>query len=248
MSGHNKWSQIKHQKATADLRRGREFSKLSNAIAAAAKQGGGDPQANVRLRLLLENARKINMPKDNLDKAIKRGTGQLPGIKIEEFLYEIFGPSGIAILAEAATDNKNRTTSEIRSVLNRFGGKIASSGAVSHLFEQQGAITVDTSNLDSPKQEELELKAIDAGAQDIEKEEGRLFIYTFPHQLEQVKRGLEEGGVNISEAKLSFEPKTTVPITDKEKASQILKLMEALEEIEDVTAVYANFDIPSELV
>lgn len=248
MSGHNKWSQIKFQKATKDLRRGKEFSKILNAISAAAKQGGGDWQTNIRLRLLIDNARKINLPKENIEKAILRGTGQLPGVQIEEILYEIYGPAGVAILIEATTDNKNRTTAEIRSVLNRFGGKLGQSGSVGYLFEQQGQIVVNLSPLPDKSEEEIELKAIDAGALDIEKQDANIFIYTQAAQLEPVKHNLEEQGIPIAQAKLSYEPQTMIPVRLEDKAKQIFRLMDALEEIEDVTAIYSNFDIPAKLV
>ncbi|MBI2263523.1 YebC/PmpR family DNA-binding transcriptional regulator [Candidatus Berkelbacteria bacterium] len=242
MSGHSKWSQIKFQKAIKDLRRGKEFSKLINAITAAAKQGGGDVSSNLRLRLLLEQARQSNLPRENVERAIKRGTGQLPGVVVEEALYEVIGPQGVGILISAFTDNKNRTTSNLKSILNRYGGKLASPGAVSYNFIQQGVLVLDKGG------EEQELWAIEAGAIDFVTEEGSLFVYTEPSDLEKVKKFFEEKGAEIKSAQLSFEPKNLVEIKETKSAGQVLNLVNALEEMEEVSDIYSNFDIPTEIV
>lgn len=237
MSGHSKWSQIKRQKGAADVKRGVIFSKLTNAIILAARTGG-DPGSNFGLKMAIEKARSANMPKENIDRAIKRGTGEIAGAKIEEVLYEAIGPMGIGIIIEAATDNRNRTNSEIKSILTRAGGKLASSGAITYQFDRMGKLIIDLSDQD---QEEIELKAIDAGAQDIEEIEGALAVYTEPRELELIKKTLEKEGVTIKEASLTWEPKNLVEVSrDSEK---IILLMENLENLDDVTAVYSNFEI-----
>lgn len=241
MSGHSHWSQIKFQKQTKDFRRGKEFSKLTNAITAAAKQGGSDIASNLRLRLLLEQARQINLPRENVERAIKRGAGQLPGVVVEEVFYEVIGPAGVGILVSALTDNKNRTTANLKSVLNRFGGKLASPGAVSYNFVQQGVLVLDKGG------EEQELWAIEAGAIDFMTEGGSLFVYTAPSDLEKIKKFFEEKGAEIKSARLSFEPKNLVEIKEAKIAGQVLNLVNALEGMEEVSEVYSNLDIPVEM-
>lgn len=247
MSGHSKWSQIKYQKATADLRRGKIFSKLAGAIAAAAKTGGPEPERNIRLRLLLEQARTINMPKDNIERAIKRGSGLVPGVKIEEILYEAYGPFGIALLISATTDNRNRITSAIRSVLNRFGGRLAKTGAVSYLFEQKGILTIKLDGQEKSR-EEIELKIIDAGAEDFEEQGNLLLVYVEPKKLEQAKQNLQSNGILVSQTRLSFEPKDVVKIEDERQSLQILQFMDALDEIDEVNNIYSNFDISDKIL
>jgi len=244
MSGHSKWSQIKRQKGLSDVKRGAIFSKLTNAIILAAK-GGGDPNANFALRMAIEKAREANMPKENIQRAIKRGTGELGGVKIEEVLYEAVGPSGIGILIEAATDNRNRTNSEVKNVLSSSGGKLAGSGAVTYQFERMGKFLID---LTDKNREELELQVIDAGAEDFEEQGEMLAVYTKAHELEMVKEALESQGITVKDPSLIWEPKSLISITDKSEAAKILKLMENLENLDGVTAVYANFDIPEGLL
>jgi YebC/PmpR family DNA-binding regulatory protein len=244
MSGHSKWSQIKRQKGAADIKRGAIFSKLTNAIILSARHGG-DSEANFQLKMAVEKAREASMPKENIDRAIKRGTGELAGARLEEILYEAIGPGGIGILIEAATDNRNRTNSEIKNILANFSGKLTGSGAVSYQFEKMGKFLI---SLTGQNQDELELQVIDAGAQDLEEQEESLAVYTKPNELEMVKKNLESQGINIKEAALIWEPKNLITIGDKVQAERILKLMERLEELDGVTVVYSNFDLPKELL
>lgn len=251
MSGHSKWSQIKRQKGAADIKRGAIFSKLTNAIIVAAR-GGGDPNANFALKMAVEKAHEASMPKENIDRAIKRGTGELAGAKLEEILYEALGPGGIGILIEAATDNRNRTNSEIKNILTTYGGKLTGSGAVTYLFERMGRflidLTVPPAGQAVKKQEELELQIIDAGAQDFEEQDEVLAVYTKANELEMVKEALETQKTKTKDSSLTWEPKNMVAIADKNEALKILKLMENLENLDEVTAVYSNFDIPKELL
>lgn len=244
MSGHSKWSQIKRQKGAADIKRGAVFSKLTNAIILAAKNGG-DPNANFALKMAIEKARAGSMPKENIERAIKRGTGEIAGAKIEEVLYEGIGPLGIGILIEAATDNRNRTNSEIKNILNSSGGKLTGSGAVTYQFERMGKFLID---LVGKNREELELQIIDAGASDFEEQGDVLSVYTKANELEMVKRALENQGIEIKEPGLTWEPKNMIDISSKGDADKILKLMEVLDNLDDVTAVYANFDIKDQVV
>lgn len=240
MSGHSKWSQIRRQKGAADVKRGANFSKLSNAIIVAAKNGGGDVAANFTLKMAVEKAKAANMPKDTIVRAIKRGTGEIAGAAIEETLYEIITTDNIGILVEATTDNKNRTTSEIKNTVLKNGGKLASSGAVAYQFKKMGKILIDDAGKD---EEEIELIAIDAGAQDFVEEDTDLIVYTKPNELESTKKTLEAQGLGILEATLSWEPQNTIRIENSEKAEKIIKLMELLDELDDVHAVYANFEL-----
>jgi len=241
MSGHSKWAQIKRQKQAGDVARGRLFSKLSNTIAAAVKSGGKDPGTNVRLRLALEQAKEANMPAESIDRAIKRGAGEIPGASIEEATYEAYGPGGVAILIETTTDNKNRTTSELRSTLAKLGGKLAGVGAVSYLFAKRGVVS------SSQTGNEIVEAAIDAGAADFEQDTNGTVIFCDPRQIESLKSALEAKRFPVTEAKISWEPKTSVPL-DHPTAKSVLALMDALEEISDVSSVSSNFDIPEEVV
>lgn len=237
MSGHSKWATTKHQKAAADKKRSNLFTKIANLISVAARSGG-DPTMNFTLRLAIDKAKAANMPKDNIERAIKRGTGELGGQRIEEELYEVYGPSGTAILIEATTDNKNRAISEIKAVLNKLGGKLASSGAVSYLFERKGAIKSSHISAISD-QEETEMKIIDAGAEDYEKVEDGYLIYTKMDGLKSVQDKLAEVGFKIESAELSWEPKTTVELSE-EDSQKVIKLLEALDELDDVSNVSSN--------
>lgn len=243
MSGHSKWSQIKRQKGAADVRRGASFSKLSNAIIVAAKSGG-DINTNFTLKMAVEKAKVANMPKDTIDRAIKRGTGEIAGAAIEGALYEIIAPGNIGIIVEAATDNKNRTTAELKNVLNKFGAKLGSHGSVTYQFSQMGKLIVEVGeNPPSGGKEELELMLIDAGAEDFEEHDQDIAVYTKPHDLELTKKALEAQGINILEAGLSWEPQNIIKIENNEKSDKIISLTETLESLEDVTAVYVNFDL-----
>lgn len=239
MSGHSKWSQIKRQKGAADVRRGASFSKLSNAIIVAAKSGG-DVNTNFTLKMAVEKAKVANMPKDTIDRAIKRGTGEIAGAAIEETLYEIIATGNIGIIVEAATDNKNRTTAGLKNVLTKFGAKLGSHGSVTYQFNQMGKLLVEVGAKDK---EELELALIDAGAEDFMEHDQNIAVYTKPHDLELTKKALEAQGIIILEASLSWEPQNIIKIENNEKADKIISLTETLESLEDVTAVYVNFDL-----
>lgn len=236
MAGHSKWAQIKRQKAVTDARRGAVFTKLGNAIAIAAR-GGADPDTNFSLRLAIDKAKAANMPMANIQRSIDRGSGKLGGAAVQEVMYEGYGPGGAAILVEAATDNINRTYPEVRLAFTKHGGRLAEKGAVAFQFTQKGIIRVKGSG------DELLLTALDAGAQDVQEEDGETVIYTDPKELAKVRDSLKEAGMEITEAELSFIPNTTIEITDKETAGKIIRLMEALEDLDDVTNTYTNFDI-----
>lgn len=244
MSGHSKWSTIKRKKGKADQQRGNLFTRLIKEITVAARDGGGDPEGNPRLRSAIENAKGSNMPTANIDKAIKRGTGELPGIVYEEFTYEGYGPQGIAIMVEALTDNKNRTTAEIRHVLSKHNGHLGEVGCVSWMFDQKGTVVVDKGKAD---EDTLMSVALEAGAEDV-KDEGDFFeVVTAPTDLDKVKKGLAGNKIEFTSAELTREPQTVINLEGKH-AEQILKLMDALEDLDDVQKVYANFDVPDDIM
>ena len=245
MSGHSKWSSIKHQKGVADARRGKIFTKLTREIMLAVRQGGANPDTNYHLRLAIQKARDNNMPTDNVARAIKRGEGTLEGANIlAEITLEGYGPEGAAILVEAVTDNRNRTVQEVRSIFTKGGGNLAESGSVTWLFNSRGLITIEA---DGQAAEDVEFKAIDAGAEDVEAQPGLVEIYTKPAELEIVRKALEENGVVICTAELTKVPKTTVQLDDS-KAIQVLRLMEKMEEIDDTQNVYTNVDFPEDIL
>lgn len=246
MSGHSKWAKIHRQKEVADAKRGQIFTKLGRAIAVAVRAGGGvtDPDANFQLRLAIEKARSYNMPKANIERAIQRGTGKGEGSELVEMTYEGYGPEGIAVLVEVATDNKQRTGQEIRNLFERGGGSLAGPGAVSFQFQSRGCLVIE-----KPKPaEEALLKLIDLGAEDVEEEDEEIEIYVKPEQLEEMKQKLQEAGYQLKSWELMMKPKNLVAITDKLKATKALSFMEKLQEHDDVQKVFANFDIPDELV
>jgi len=247
MSGHSKWSTIKRQKGVNDQRRGQLFTKLAKAITIAVKAGGGitDPEDNFRLRLAIEKAREANMPKENVERAIDRAGGKLSGSELETILYEGYGPFGIAIIVEVATDNKKRTAQEIKRVFDRGGGDLGTSGSVSYLFERKGLVVVSKNGL---SEDQVLEKALEAGAEDLEETEDGFEIYTEDRQLHQVKEKLKSAGLKITDSELTFRPKSVVSVSEKEKAEKILKLMEALENLDDVQKVFANFDIPKQVL
>ncbi len=242
MSGHSKWASIKHKKAATDAKRGKAFTVAANMITIAAKEGGGDPSMNFKLRLAIDKAKAVNMPSANIDRAVKRGTGEGGAGQVEELKYEGYGPEGVAILVSAVTDNKNRTSSEVRSTLTKNSGRMADAGSVSWVFDQQGQIVADTDS------EEAQLVAIDAGAEDVEAEDGKLFIYCDTGAISNIKSVLESEGIKVESAAITFKPKNYVKVEDEEKAAKILKLIDALENLDDVTEVNANFDIPEEVL
>lgn len=238
MSGHSKWSTIKRQKEITDAKRGAIFTKLANAITLAAKSGG-DPSTNFSLRLVLDQARAANMPNTNIQRAIDRGTGKLGGDAIEEVTYEGYGPGGIAVIIECATDNKNRTYPDVRLAFSKNGGNMAEPGSVAFQFTRKGVIRAAFSG----DADEAMLAAIDAGAEDAEVDDGELTIYTEAKQMAAVRDALGATGLTVKEAELSFVPNNTVEVTDKETARKIMNLMDALDNLDDVTNTYSNFDI-----
>jgi YebC/PmpR family DNA-binding regulatory protein len=244
MSGHSKWATIKHKKAASDAKRGKIFSKLAKEMTVAAKSGGGDINTNPRLRLVVGKARAVNMPSDNIDRAIKKGTGELPGVIYEEVIYEGYGPKGVAILIEALTDNKNRTSPELRTIFAKKSGNMAGAGSVSWIFSKKGQIFINNKIATEDKVMSI---ALDAGAEDMKSEEGVYEIITAPQDFEKVKDALTKAGITIDSAELTMVPSSTIKLTG-EDANQVLSLVEALEDHDDVQNVYANFDIPDELL
>jgi YebC/PmpR family DNA-binding regulatory protein len=239
MSGHSKWHSIKHKKAVVDARRGQQFTKLARAITVAAREGGGDPEGNSALALAIQKARDASMPKDNIERAIAKGTGEGGDAdQFETVLYEGYGPGGVALLIEALTDNRNRTGADIRHLLSKQGGNLGEPGSVSYLFDNQGVIVVDASRYD----EEDLMPAIDAGALDIETDEDVFEVLTEPGDLVAVRDALAGAGVEIESAELSQRPKSRVPV-DEADATKLMRLIDALEESDDVSAVHANFDV-----
>lgn len=241
MSGHSKWATIKRQKAVTDSKRGALFTKLGNNIAIAARNGA-DPDTNFSLRLAIDKARASNMPSANIQRSIDRGSGKLGGDQIQEVMYEGYGPGGVAILVECATDNLNRTYPEVKLAFSKHGGNIAEKGAVVFQFEHKGMIRV------AGKGDELLLTAIDAGAEDVQEESDESLIYTDPKKLAEVRKNLQSAGIEIIEAELTYIPKQITTITDKNTAGKIIRLMDALDDNEDVTATHVNFDIPEDLL
>jgi len=244
MSGHSKWSQIKRQKGVNDVKRGAIFTKMGREIAVAARAGGGDPDGNFRLRLAIEKARAANMPIDTIKRAVEKATGGGEGEQYEEIVYEGYGPGGVALLVEAATDNRNRTAAEVRSIFTKAGGQLAVSGAVAWQFEQRGVIAVPVAGIDP---DEVTLLAIDAGASDVETDADPLEIYCAPGDLESVRRALEKAGVAIESADQAMLAKQTTSV-DAAKARQNLRLVEHLEDLEDVQRVTSNLEISDELL
>ncbi len=244
MSGHSKWSTIKRQKGANDAKRGQAFTKAGRLITVAAREGGGNPDGNFKLRLVVEAARAINMPRENIDRAIARATGS--GDKpLEESVYEGYGPAGVAILIEVVTDSKTRTASEIRSILDRSGGSLGGPGSVAFLFHSKGIIEINAKNVDA---DELLLTAAEAGAEDVEVEGEVGFVYTKPDALDRVKKALEAASYQITNAEISKEAATTVNISDESTAGKVLGVVEKLEDLDDVQKVYANFDIANEIM
>ncbi len=243
MSGHSKWSSIKHKKGAADAKRGKLFTRIVREIIIAAKEGGGDVDSNPRLRTAVSNAKNNNMPNSNIDKAIKRGTGELEGVSYEEATYEGYGQAGVAILVETLTDNKNRTVAEVRHCFSKYGGSMAETGAVAWNFEQKGLIETPSEGHD---EDEFMMIALEAGAEDVVLEDDKFEIYTSGADLHKVMIELENGGYQIDKAELTRVPKSTVnadPVAEK-----LLKLLDQLEDLDDVQKVYANFDISDEVI
>ncbi len=245
MAGHSKWANVKHRKARMDAQKGKIFTKLAREMMVAAREGGGDIETNFRLRLVVQKARESNMPGDNIQRAIQKGTGELEGESLEQVNYEGYAAGGVALLVEALTDNRNRTVAEIRHLLSRHGGSMGESGCVAWMFERKGYIIV---NPIQGGEDALMLGALEAGAEDILEEGETWSIITSPEDMEKIKNALLEQNVKITMTEVTMLPKNTVAIDDPDLAARILKLMEALEEQDDVQNVYANFDIPEELM
>jgi YebC/PmpR family DNA-binding regulatory protein len=240
MSGHSKWAGIKHKKAKVDAQRGRVFTKVIREITVAARVGGGDPVGNPRLRLAIDKAKAVNMPQDNIKRAIQKGTGELPGVSYEEYVYEGYGPGGVAVLLEVLTDNKNRTAPEIRKIFVKHGGNLGESGCVAWMFEKKGLIQVEAARTDEDR---LFGVALEAGAEDVRQSDNLFEVITAPKDLERVKESLAKEKIEIAEGEVTMLPQSTVKLEGKQ-AHQMLQLMEGLEEHDDVQNVYANFDIP----
>jgi YebC/PmpR family DNA-binding regulatory protein len=244
MSGHSKWHSIKHKKAVVDARRGQHFTKLARAVTVAAREGGGDPDGNPSLALAIQKARDASMPKDNIERAIAKGTGEgVDADQIETVLYEGYGPGGVALLIEALTDNRNRTGADVRHLLSKHGGNLGEPGSVSYLFDKRGVIVVDASRYN----EDDLMPAIDAGAEDISRDDDVFEVITEPGDLVAVRQALGEAGVEIESADVNQLPKSRVPL-DEDDASKLLKLIDALEESDDVGSVHANFDVDASVL
>ena len=242
MSGHSKWSSIKHKKGAADAKRGQLFSKLSRAIIVAAKEGGPDPDGNLALQNAIEKARAYSMPKDNIERAIAKGSGaDAEGSSYEIVVYEGYGPEGVAVLVEALTDNRNRTASEVRHAFTKHGGNLGTTGAVAWQFERRGVVVVSADGAD---EDELVMVAADAGADDVELDGSSYVVTGAPESLTPVRTALEAAGFSVESVELAMVPKSTVAVSDESSARRIMNLVEGLEDTEDVQDVYANFDIP----
>lgn len=245
MAGHSKWAKVKHIKAVVDAKKGKIFGKLAKELTVAAKHGGGDPGFNPRLRTILMKARAVNMPADNIDRAIKKGTGELPGVSYEEITYEGFAPGGVALLVELLTDNKNRTAGEVRAIFTKHGGHLAGVGAVKHLFHRKGQILISK---DQISEDDLLTVALDAGAEDVLTHAENYEVLTDPHQFEAVHKAVEAKGVKPQSAEITQLALTPTPVTDEKTARAVLELLEALEDNDDVQNVYSTEDIPDAIL
>jgi YebC/PmpR family DNA-binding regulatory protein len=244
MSGHSKWKTNKSKKNAADAKKGAAYTKIIKEITVVAREGGGNPDTNPKLRTVIARARELNMPSDNVKMAIKRGTGELPGIVYENVMYEAYGSSGVAILVEALTDNKNRTTAELRNIMSKKGGNMAGAGSVSWMFTKKGYLLIEKSQA---KEEELMTIALDAGAEDFKSDEKNYEIITSVQDFEKVKQIIQEKGIKCQDAEITMIPSSTIKVTGND-AKQVLALIDGLEEHDDVQQVYANFDIPDEIL
>lgn len=246
MAGHSKWAQIKHKKAATDAKRGKLFTKIVKEITVAARLGGGDPEGNPRLRTAIEKAKEVNMPSENIKRAIMKGTGELPGTTYEEVIYEGYGPGGVAVLIETLTDNKNRTVSEIRHIMSKNGGSLGEAGCVSWMFSKKGYILVEKSKID---EDTLMSIVLDAGAEDMKNDpkEENYEIIVAPENLNKVKKAIEENNIQVALAEITMLPKSYVPV-EGNAAEQMVKLIDVLEDHDDVQNVYANFDISEEVI
>lgn len=245
MAGHSKWANIKHKKAAADAAKGKLFSKIAREIMVAARHGGGDPAANISLRALIQKARSVNMPSENIERAIKRGTGELEGQALEEIIYEGYGPGGVSIVVQALSDNRNRTASEVRHVFTKHGGSLAGAGSAMRHFRRRGYFTVPAKAVDEDRLLEV---ALEAGAEDVRRDGDMFEVICEPSQFGAVSDALSAAGIKPETSEITLLPETTVPITEVEKARQLMAFIEALEELDDVQNVYANFDIADDVL
>jgi YebC/PmpR family DNA-binding regulatory protein len=244
MSGHSKWSSIKHKKALTDARKGQQFTKMAREITIAAREGGGNPEGNYRLRLAIEKARSVNMPQENIKRAVMRGTGELGGAQMEQLRFEGYGPHGVAIMVETVTDNRNRTSSDIRNLFTRAGGNLGTTGSVGWMFSRQGQIEVDANGRDP---DEIGLEAIELGASDARVDGKTVDVVTDPAQLEVVQNALKKKGYKIDSAEVTMNASQTISLNEA-TAPPVLKLLDALEEHDDVQAVYSNIDVPADVM
>ncbi|NLU51059.1 MAG: YebC/PmpR family DNA-binding transcriptional regulator [Syntrophomonadaceae bacterium] len=247
MSGHSKWANIKHKKARTDEKKGKIFTKVAKEIIIAAREGGGDPEGNARLKAVIQKAKSVNMPNENIVRAIKRGTGEIGGSNIEEFAYEGYGPGGVALMVAIMTDNRNRTAADIRHLFSKYGGNMGEAGCVSWMFKKKGLMTVSREEL-AMDAEDFMLLAIEAGAEDVREDSGVLEVITAPEDFEAVKENLEKEGIRFDSAELSMVPENSVEVNDAETARKVLKLVDILEDHDDVQEVYANFSIPDDIM
>jgi len=244
MSGHSKWANIKYRKMKEDAKRGRLFTRITREIIIAAREGGGDHESNPRLRTAIAAAKTANMPKDNIDRAIKRGTGELPGVTYEEVTYEGYGPGGVAVIVEAITDNRNRTVSEVRYIFSKHGGSLGETGCVSWIFDKKGVIIINAQDL---PEDDILMAALEAGAEDVKTEGDCYQVITAPEDFQEVKEALERGSMPIESAEITLVPKNTAKV-EEGQGEKVLKLMDALEALDEVQKTYANFDIPEEIL
>jgi YebC/PmpR family DNA-binding regulatory protein len=245
MSGHSKWHSIKHAKGAADAARGKVFARLSRQIEVAAREGGGDLEGNPSLRTMVQKARDASMPKDNIERAIKRGTGELEGVTYESIVYEGYATNGVAVYVETLTDNRNRTGAEVKNVFNRNGGSLAEPGAVAWQFERKGVIILDKA---AAEEDDLMLAALDAGAEDIADQGDTWQVTTAATDLNAVRTAISEAGIEVKESELTMLPSTSVALDEASKAKSVLRVIDALEDHDDVQNVYANFDIPDDIM
>jgi YebC/PmpR family DNA-binding regulatory protein len=245
MSGHNKWSTIKHKKAAADAKKGQACSKIAREILVAAKHGGGDPQGNITLRALIQKARAVNMPADNIDRAIKKGTGELESEVLEEITYEGYAQGGVAVIVECVTDNRNRSTAEVKHAFTKHGGSLAGQGAVSRSFSRKGFIIVQQSEVEEDRLLEV---ALEAGAEDVRSEDGTFEVFTDTGSFGAVMDALAGASIPTEDAEITLIPETTVPVTDSSQASSLLRFINALDDLDDVQKVHANFDMDDDLM
>ena len=248
MSGHSKWANIKHKKASVDAQKGKIFTKLGREIIVAARLGGADPNANFRLKIAVQKAKSANMPTENIQRAIQRGAVGLDGSNYEEILYEGYGPGGVAVMMEIMTDNRNRTAGEIRHVFSKNGGNLGETGCVSWMFKRQGQLIINREETEEQDEDEVMLLALDAGAEDVRSDDETFQILTDPDNFELVKNNLEQTGFKFDEAGITMIPQTTVAVADQEQAIKLLRLIDLLDDHDDVQEVYANFDIDDSIL